>query len=169
MWKKLFSLLLINEWISWGNKSLDPEERQEGWQLAKRTGVRVAVALLSAVGLGGLGMYAFLVVSSQAISTTPVGISNTANTQMISVPVPQSPGPDFNTLGWCLDPNTKRTPLPIIGPDSVGQMTLSRGVERIYWAGGDLAEFSWTDSDGKDQGPVQVKMPDDAKKCFRGK
>lgn len=165
--EKLFGLLLVGEWIAWGNKSLDPEERQAGWELAKRTAQRVAMAMLAVAGLSAGGMYGWLVISSQATGATPVGIEATTE----QIVVPQQPGPDFNTLAWCQDPATTKDVALAARPEGEPRIILVRGIERINWAGLPTtyqAEWKSTLADGSEQ-TATVPMPKAAQECFQRK
>lgn len=165
--ERLFGLLLAGEWIAWGNKSLDPDERKEGWELAKKTAQRVAIALVAALGIGAGGTYAWLVISSQATGVSPVGIEATEE----KIIVPQQPGPDFNTLAWCQDPATTKDVALAARPEGEPRIILVRGIERINWAGLPTtyqAEWKSTLADGSEQ-TATVPMPKAAQECFQRK
>lgn len=164
MLKRFLTLSEVRYWImvikaeTWD----DPDRRHHLWAL-----VAQVMALIIPIG----AMMTFILIplgdSAGLDNTLDPVYPDSAVVSTLVVPVPQSPGPDYNTLAFCQDPTTHRANIGLPSPDAVGQMTLERGTERIFWTGSSLAEFSWTDADGKDQGPVQVKMSDASQKCFR--
>lgn len=167
MLQKIFALFLLYDWIAWGNKSLDSDERVEGVNLAKRTALRIVTAIGSSLGIGAFVMYAALVLGSQVTGETPPLVV-TNDTAII---VPQQPGPDYNTLAWCENPAVVKDADYLRRDDDKRIVLVLPGTtERVNWSGSEASSafFKWRLPDGTER-EEPVPMSKDAQKCFREK